>query len=114
MWAICTKASDTRMDGSRVDCGYFATQRRFCQGLFVGMAVGGIVGRTKEGRVMSTGTALLTAEEYMLLPDDGRLTELVRGEVVEMAQPNIRHGEICGQVYYLLRRFLDDHPVGRP
>ena len=42
---------------------------------------------------MTTGTAaptdvLLTAEQYAAaLPDDGRLTELVRGKVVEMPSP---------------------------
>jgi Uma2 family endonuclease len=56
---------------------------------------------------------LLTAEEYAGLPDDGRRTELIRGVVVEMNVPYPRHGEICCQAAYLLRRFLDDHPLGR-
>ena len=55
----------------------------------------------------------LTAAEYLLLPDTGRPTELVRGEVVPMNLPSPRHGEICCQVAYLLRRCLDDHPTGR-
>jgi Uma2 family endonuclease len=63
---------------------------------------------------MSTVAApLLTAEEYLRLPDDGRPTELVRGRVVEMNVPTPRHGEICLQAGYLLRRFLEDHPLGR-
>lgn len=62
---------------------------------------------------MTTGVVLLTAEEYRQLPDDGRFTELVRGEVVEMARPTIRHGEICVQIAYLIRRFLENHPTGR-
>ncbi len=56
---------------------------------------------------------LLTAEEYWRLPDDGRPTELVRGRVVPVNMPYPRHGEICAQAVYLLRRYLDEHSVGR-
>src|SRR5438105_4210749 len=62
---------------------------------------------------MSTATTLLTAEEYLKLPDNGHLTELVKGVVIEISQPTQRHGEICGNAGYLVRRFLDDQPVGR-
>jgi Uma2 family endonuclease len=62
---------------------------------------------------MATATQFMTAEEYARRPDDGRHTELVRGEVVEMNMPTPRHGEICVQIAYLIRRFLEDHPVGR-
>ncbi len=61
----------------------------------------------------TVATPLLTAEEYLLLPDDGQPTELVRGRVVPMNLPTPRHGEICGQTAYLLRRFLEDNPLGR-
>ena len=63
---------------------------------------------------MSTVTELLTAEEYMALPDmfDGPV-ELVKGVVVTMPPPFPRHGEICIQIAYLLRRYLEDHPIGR-
>lgn len=56
---------------------------------------------------------LLTAEEYLRLPDNGQPTELVRGRVVPVNMPTPRHGEICVQTAYFLRRFLDDHTVGR-
>jgi Uma2 family endonuclease len=62
---------------------------------------------------MSTTSALMTAEAYLRMPDNGPPTELVRGEVITMPPPTPRHGEICSNVVYLLRRFLDDHPVGR-
>jgi Uma2 family endonuclease len=57
--------------------------------------------------------ALLTAEEFRRLPEDGRPKELKRGKVILMNQPAPRHGEICGQVYYVVRRHLEDHPLGR-
>jgi Uma2 family endonuclease len=65
---------------------------------------------------MATATAaqrLLTAEEFGRLPDDGRMTELVRGEIVEVNMPFPRHGEICVRISYLIQRFLEDHPLGR-
>ncbi len=55
---------------------------------------------------------LLTAEEFRRLPDDGRPKELKRGRVILMNLPAPRHGQICGQVYYLLRRHLEDYPLG--
>lgn len=56
---------------------------------------------------------LLTAEEYLALPENAVPNELVRGRIVAMNVPAPRHGEICVQTVYLLRRFLDDHPLGR-
>jgi Uma2 family endonuclease len=61
----------------------------------------------------TTAATLLTAEEFRLLPDNGRPVELVKGVVVEMSLPTPRHGEICVNVSYLLRRFLEDNPLGR-
>jgi Uma2 family endonuclease len=62
---------------------------------------------------MAIGTALMTAEEYMALPDsfDGP-TELVKGILVKMPPPRPRHGQICARFVYLLQRFLEDHDIG--
>lgn len=56
---------------------------------------------------------LLTVEEYLALPDNGVPNELVRGRIVPMNLPTPRHGEICIQTGYLVRRFLEDHRLGR-
>src|SRR6266542_3658010 len=61
---------------------------------------------------MATAEALLTAEEYYWLPDNGQPTELVRGRVVPVNMPYPRHGQICGKVMRLLGSFLDRHDVG--
>jgi len=50
---------------------------------------------------MSTATKLITAEEYAAMPDLGRPTELVRGEIVEMNIPKGRHGQLCSLIAYL-------------
>ena len=61
---------------------------------------------------MSIIDRLVTAEEYALLPDRGRLTELVRGKVVEMNMPFPRHGQVCVKVAQLLANFSDQHSLG--
>src|SRR5438132_6290556 len=60
----------------------------------------------------SAAQRLVTAEEFGRLPDAGRITELVRGEVVEVNMPYPRHGQICARIAYLIQRFLEDHPLG--
>lgn len=62
---------------------------------------------------MATAVKLMTAEEYGLLPDLGRPTELVRGKVVTMNMPTPRHGEICFNTGYIVRSYLEAHDVGR-
>jgi Uma2 family endonuclease len=61
----------------------------------------------------TTAKRLLTAEEYGRLPDDGRKTELVRGEVVEVNMPYPRHGEICSKINRIVGNFADEHRLGR-
>lgn len=56
---------------------------------------------------------LLTAEEYGRLPDDGRLTELVRGRIVELNWPFTSHGYYINLVAHLLTQFVEQHRLGR-
>jgi Uma2 family endonuclease len=60
-----------------------------------------------------TPPQLLTAEEYARLPDDGRCTELVRGRVVEVPNPSIRHGYVCVNVGAEVRDFVRANKLGR-
>ncbi len=60
----------------------------------------------------TVGEALLTAEEFLRLPDDGVPKELVRGKVVPVNVPFPRHGQVCGKVMRVLGRFLDGHDLG--
>jgi Uma2 family endonuclease len=61
---------------------------------------------------MATAEALLTAEEYRLLPDNGQSTELVRGRVVPLNLPAPRHGQICVKAVRILGSFLDANDLG--
>jgi Uma2 family endonuclease len=57
--------------------------------------------------------AVLTAEEYLELPDRGVPTELVRGRVVEMNIPAPRHGEICAAIAILIGPYVRQQALGR-
>ena len=61
---------------------------------------------------MATAEALLTAEEYALLPDNGQPTELVRGRIVPLNMPYPRHGQICSKVDRIVGNFADEHELG--
>lgn len=62
---------------------------------------------------MGTVEALMTAEEFGNRPDPGYPEELVQGRIVPMPMPDRRHGYVCGQAYYHLRLFVDNHDLGR-
>lgn len=57
--------------------------------------------------------ALITAEDFARRPDSGMAEELVRGRVVMSPPPNRLHRLVCIEVAYYLRRYLEDHPIGR-
>lgn len=57
-------------------------------------------------------TKLLTIEEYLALPDDGRRTELVKGRVVEVPPPSLRHGRICFRFASMLDRAAIGNRLG--
>jgi Uma2 family endonuclease len=69
--------------------------------------------RSEGGLPMAIAEALLTAEEFGRRPDPGYPEELVRGRIITMTPPTPFHGWVCGQAYYLLRRYADDHDLGR-
>jgi Uma2 family endonuclease len=62
---------------------------------------------------MATISSLLTAEEFAELPDNDRPTELIQGQLIVMAPPGSRHGQICARIVYLLQRFLEDQDRGQ-
>jgi len=56
---------------------------------------------------------LLTAEEYGHLEEDGRLTELVRGRIVELNRAFTSHGFYIYRAAMVLGQFVDHHDLGR-
>jgi Uma2 family endonuclease len=53
-----------------------------------------------------------TAEEFYLLPDDGKRYELVRGALVCMAATGGQHGIIASRLDHRLRFFVEAHDLG--
>jgi Uma2 family endonuclease len=60
----------------------------------------------------ATTTEYLSAEEYLLLPDD-EPSELVHGEIRPMSPGTWGHGEVAIRVYLLLRAFVEPRALGR-
>ncbi len=55
----------------------------------------------------------LTIDEFVRLPNDGTLMELVRGRIVRMTPPSSFHGYVCVEFIYALRHFLEVSKLGR-
>ena len=62
---------------------------------------------------MAIAEALLTAEEYYLLTDNGQPTELVRGRIVTMNMPAPRHGYFCIVIVKVMGSFVWGCDLGR-
>jgi Uma2 family endonuclease len=55
----------------------------------------------------------LTYDDFVLFPDDGRRHELIDGEHFVTPSPNTRHQRISGNLYFVIRSWLEEHPVGQ-
>ena len=61
---------------------------------------------------LTASPSLITVEEFVARPDAGYPQELLRGRIARRTSPGPRHGQICSQVVYLLRRLLDERDLG--
>jgi Uma2 family endonuclease len=61
---------------------------------------------------MATVEALLTAEEFGRMSDNGLRTELVRGRIIEVPPPKKRHGKVCQRISMLLGIYVETHDIG--
>jgi len=61
--------------------------------------------------VIPVAKRLFTAKEFGQLPDNGVPTELVRGRIVSMNLPVLRHGQIC-RINRLVGYYVDEHNLG--
>ena len=62
---------------------------------------------------MTTETRRMTYEEYLEESEIKGRYDIVDGVLIKAPSPTKEHQEILGQLYYLLRQFLDDHRLGR-
>ena len=56
---------------------------------------------------------LITAQEFLLMPDDGVPKELVRGRIEPMNVPAPKHGYFCGRICRFVGKFAYDEDRGR-
>lgn len=55
----------------------------------------------------------LTYDDFVHFPDDGKRHELIDGEHYVTPSPNMRHQGISGNLHFLIRAWLEVHPIGR-
>lgn len=62
---------------------------------------------------MAVERRLMTAEEFLVLPDDGMRHELIDGEVRTMAPASGGHGDHAGSIHGHFARFCYENPIAR-
>jgi hypothetical protein len=55
----------------------------------------------------------LTYDDFLLFPDDGKRHELIDGEHYVTPSPNTKHQRVSGNVYFLIRAWLEARPLGQ-
>jgi Uma2 family endonuclease len=55
----------------------------------------------------------LTYDDFLLFPDDGKRHELIDGEHYVTPSPNMKHQAISGNLFFMIRSWLEQHSVGR-
>jgi len=55
----------------------------------------------------------LTYDDFVLFPDDGQRHELIDGEHYVTPSPNMKHQRVSGNLHFLMRTWLEHHPVGQ-
>jgi len=55
----------------------------------------------------------LTVHDYRLLPEAGPRYQLIEGDLYMAPAPNRYHQEISGNLFLLLAKYLEKHPLGK-
>lgn len=61
---------------------------------------------------MTTAKTLLTADDLLAMPDDGKFYELVRGELVEMPPPGFMHEFVVARFILHFGNFVRQRSLG--
>jgi Uma2 family endonuclease len=57
--------------------------------------------------------APLTVEDYRLLPETGPRYQLIEGDLYMAPAPNRFHQDIAGNIYHIIRTYLEKRPRGK-
>ncbi len=55
---------------------------------------------------------LLTADDLLLLPDDGNRYELVEGELIVSRNPGVKHQRVIANLVRIIGNYFEKNPVG--
>jgi Uma2 family endonuclease len=68
---------------------------------------------TGRDQMRPTGSGVkLTYDDFLLFPDDGKRHELIDGEHYVTPCPNTKHQRLVGNLHWLIRSYLEAHPIG--
>ena len=62
--------------------------------------------------VKASAGVKLTYDDYVLFPEDGLQHELIDGEHYVTPTSKIAHQAISGNLHWLIRSYLEEHPIG--
>ncbi len=71
----------------------------------------GMAGTDRMG--VTSPAVKLTYDDFVHFPDDGRRHELIDGEHFVTPSPNTKHQQTSGTLFFLIRTWLEEHPIGR-
>jgi Uma2 family endonuclease len=71
----------------------------------------GMAGTDRMG--VNSPAVKLTYDDFVHFPDDGRRHELIDGEHYVTPSPNTKHQRTSGTLYFLIRTWLEAHPIGQ-
>ncbi|MCL4785963.1 MAG: Uma2 family endonuclease [Verrucomicrobia bacterium] len=55
----------------------------------------------------------LTVEDYRMMPETGPRYQLIEGDLYTAPAPNRFRQDISGNIYFMLRDYLEKHPIGK-
>jgi Uma2 family endonuclease len=61
----------------------------------------------------ATSGVKLTYDDFLLFPDDGKRHELIDGEHYVTPSPNTKHQTVSGNLHFMIRGWIEEHPVGK-
>ncbi|MYC32063.1 MAG: Uma2 family endonuclease [Chloroflexi bacterium] len=61
---------------------------------------------------MTTTKKLLTADDLLAMPDDGKRYELIRGVLIEMPPSSHEHGRVAARFGRRMGNFVEDRDLG--
>jgi len=71
----------------------------------------GMAGTDRMG--VNSPAVKLTYDDFVHFPDDRKRHELIDGEHYVTPSPNTKHQRTSGTLYFLIRTWLEAHPVGQ-